>query len=118
MPHFYVSRTTTVRVAGGCSPCAPIPVCCVLAHMTQTADFPTSFAVLSPQERVDAWLSAFEMALATRDIVRATGMFAVDSFWRDLVSFTWNLKTLEGREAIGQMLETRLAGTDPSGFRT
>ncbi|WP_395309339.1 NAD(P)/FAD-dependent oxidoreductase [Mycobacterium sp. AMU20-3851] len=86
--------------------------------MTQTADFPTSFAVLSPQERVDAWLSAFEMALATRDIVRATGMFAVDSFWRDLVSFTWNLKTLEGREAIGQMLETRLAGTDPSGFRT
>jgi putative flavoprotein involved in K+ transport len=34
------------------------------------------------------------------------------------VAFTWNLKTLEGREAIGDMLENRLAGTDPSGFRT
>ncbi|WP_234803686.1 NAD(P)/FAD-dependent oxidoreductase, partial [Mycolicibacterium diernhoferi] len=68
--------------------------------------------------RVDAWLSGFETALATRDIERATGMFAADSFWRDLVSFTWNLKTLEGRAAIGDMLENRLAGTDPSGFRT
>lgn len=94
-------------------------VCCVLAHMTQTADFPAApSALLSPQERVDAWLSAFETALATRDIERATGMFAVDGFWRDLVSFTWNLKTLEGRAAIGDMLENRLAGTDPSGFRT
>ena len=45
-------------------------------------------------------------------------MFAVDSFWRDLVSFTWNLKTMEGREQITDMLTTRLAGTDPSGFRT
>ena len=44
-------------------------------------------------------------------------MFAVDSFWRDLVSFTWNLKTMEGREQITDMLTTRLAGTDPSGFR-
>ncbi|OPE44974.1 FAD-dependent oxidoreductase [Mycolicibacterium diernhoferi] len=67
---------------------------------------------------MDAWLSGFETALATRDIERATGMFAADSFWRDLVSFTWNLKTLEGRAAIGDMLENRLAGTDPSGFRT
>lgn len=88
--------------------------------MTQTADFPVapSTATRSPQERVDAWLSGFETALATRDIERATGMFAVDGFWRDLVSFTWNLKTLEGRAAIGDMLENRLAGTDPSGFRT
>jgi putative flavoprotein involved in K+ transport len=87
--------------------------------MTQTADLPVAPpAILSPQERVDAWLTDFEHALATRDIDRAVGKFAVDSFWRDLVAFTWNLKTLEGREAIGDMLENRLAGTDPSGFRT
>lgn len=87
--------------------------------MTQIADLPVAPTPrTSPQERVDAWLSAFETALATRDIARATSMFAVDSFWRDLVSFTWNLKTMEGREAIGQMLESRLAGTDPSRLRT
>ncbi|MGJ6121582.1 NAD(P)/FAD-dependent oxidoreductase [Mycolicibacterium sp. Y3] len=86
--------------------------------MTQTVELPDAPPTLSPQERVDAWLADFEHALATRDIERAVGKFAVDSFWRDLVSFTWNLKTLEGRDAIGEMLENRLAGTDPSGFRT
>jgi putative flavoprotein involved in K+ transport len=86
--------------------------------MTQIADLPVAPATLSPQERVDAWLTDFEHALATRDIERAVGKFAIDSFWRDLVAFTWNLKTLEGREAIGSMLENRLAGTDPSRFRT
>ncbi|WP_304117069.1 NAD(P)/FAD-dependent oxidoreductase [Mycolicibacterium bacteremicum] len=84
--------------------------------MTQMIDAPTP--VRSPQDRVDAWLTDFETALATRDIERAVGLFAVDSFWRDLVSFTWNLKTLEGRESITAMLTERLTGTDPSRFRT
>ncbi len=85
----------------------------MLPHMTQTVERPAAPPTPSPQERVDAWLADFEHALATRDIERAVGKFAVDSFWRDLVSFTWNLKTLEGRDAIGEMLENRLAGTDP-----
>ncbi|MDX1873138.1 NAD(P)/FAD-dependent oxidoreductase [Mycolicibacterium sp. 120266] len=88
--------------------------------MTQTIDAPAPShpEELSPQQRVDAWLTDFEHALATRDIDRAVGKFALDSFWRDLVAFTWNLKTLEGREAIAAMLTTRLAGSEPSGFRT
>jgi putative flavoprotein involved in K+ transport len=73
---------------------------------------------LSPQARVDAWLADFEAALAVRDVERVVAKFAVDSFWRDLVAFTWNLKTVEGREGVADMLEHRLAETDPSGFRT
>ncbi len=73
---------------------------------------------LTPQQRVDAWLADFEAALATRDVPRAAARFAVGGFWRDLVAFTWNLKTLEGREDIADMLAARLASTDPSGFRT
>ncbi len=73
---------------------------------------------MSPQERVDAWLADFEAALAARDIDRAVGKFAVDSFWRDLIAFTWNIKTVEGRDGIAGMLTARLADTDPSGFRT
>jgi putative flavoprotein involved in K+ transport len=84
--------------------------------MTQTID--ASIATLSPQERVDAWLADFEAALAARDIDRAVGKFAVDSFWRDLIAFTWNIKTVEGRDGIAGMLTARLADTDPSGFRT
>ena len=85
--------------------------------MTQTIDAGTT-AATSAQERIDAWLADFELALASRDIERVVGKFAVDSFWRDLVAFTWNIKTVEGRDGIADMLTERLAPTDPSGFRT
>ncbi|MEP9391763.1 NAD(P)/FAD-dependent oxidoreductase [Gordonia sp. VNQ95] len=79
-----------------------------LAHTTDEA----------PQDRAQAWLARFETALAARDIAAVTSLFATDSFWRDLVSFTWNLKTVEGREQIAEMLTERLDDTDPSGLRT
>jgi putative flavoprotein involved in K+ transport len=83
--------------------------------MTQTLDHATE---LTPQDRVTAWLADFEAALAVRDIDRAVAKFATDSFWRDLVAFTWNIKTVEGRDEIAGMLDERLAGAGPSGFRT
>jgi putative flavoprotein involved in K+ transport len=83
--------------------------------MTQTLDQSTG---LSAQDRVDAWLADFEAALAARDIERIVAKFATDSFWRDLVSFTWNIKTVEGRDGVTDMLESQLAATGPSGFRT
>lgn len=83
--------------------------------MTSTLEPQTA---VTPQQRVDAWLADFEAALAARDIERVTGKFATDSFWRDLVAFTWNIKTLEGRDDIAGMLSARLDGTAPSGFRT
>ncbi|MBJ8341884.1 NAD(P)/FAD-dependent oxidoreductase [Antrihabitans sp. YC3-6] len=86
--------------------------------MTRTLERETGSLPQGPQERVDAWLAGFEAALAARDIDAAAGMFATASFWRDLVSFTWNLKTVEGREGVAEMLTERLADTDPSGFRT
>jgi putative flavoprotein involved in K+ transport len=85
--------------------------------MTQTIDA-RPIAAMSPQERVDAWLAEFEAALAARDIDRVVDRFAIDSFWRDLVAFTWNIKTVEGRDGIADMLTARLADTDPSSFRT
>ncbi|MFC9786547.1 NAD(P)-binding domain-containing protein [Rhodococcus sp. NPDC127528] len=86
--------------------------------MTQTLDPVLRSDPATPQQRVDAWLAAFETALAGRDVEAAAGMFAADSFWRDLVAFTWNIKTVEGRDGIADMLTARLADADPSGFRT
>ncbi|NKY88588.1 NAD(P)/FAD-dependent oxidoreductase [Nocardia veterana] len=71
-----------------------------------------------PQQRVEIWLREFESALVARDIEAAAGMFALDSFWRDLVAFTWNIKTVEGRDGVADMLRARLADTDPRGFHT
>ncbi|WP_116110388.1 NAD(P)/FAD-dependent oxidoreductase [Amycolatopsis ruanii] len=84
--------------------------------MTQTID--REAPARSPQARVDAWLARFEAALAARDVEAAAGLFAVDSFWRDLVAFTWNIKTVEGREGVADLLSACLDDTDPSGFRT
>ncbi|MBC7303938.1 MAG: NAD(P)/FAD-dependent oxidoreductase, partial [Nocardia sp.] len=87
--------------------------------MTQTLDPAVRGSdATGPQQRVDAWLSAFEAALAARDVETAASMFALDSFWRDLVAFTWNIKTVEGQAGVAEMLRAQLAETDPSGFHT
>jgi len=62
------------------------------------------------------WLQKFGAALEKGDINAATGMFEPDGFWRDLVSFTWNVKTCEGRAEIKAMLAATLAGAKPKSF--
>ncbi len=84
--------------------------------MTQTVD--RTAATDTPQARVDAWLNRFETALAARDVEAAAALFAVDSYWRDLVSFTWTIKTVEGRDGVTGLLEATLDRIGPSGFRT
>ncbi len=69
---------------------------------------------LSPaDERVLAWLERFEAALTKRDAGAAAALFGGDGFWRDLVAFTWNIATLEGRDAIRAMLDAQLGAVRP-----
>ncbi len=70
----------------------------------------------SPADKVSAWLAKFNAALTARDIDAAKACFAEDCHWRDLVAFTWNIKTMEGRDAIGDMLSATLANTNPHGW--
>ncbi|MFZ2511319.1 MAG: NAD(P)/FAD-dependent oxidoreductase [Gordonia sp. (in: high G+C Gram-positive bacteria)] len=86
--------------------------------MTQTLEPETTAGAPSAQDRVDAWLTGFSAALTAGDAQAAAEMFAVDSYWRDLVAFTWNLKTSEGRDEIAAMLTDRLADTGPTGWHT
>jgi putative flavoprotein involved in K+ transport len=69
------------------------------------------------QSRLAGWLQAFGSALERGAVDEAAGLFAEDSYWRDLIAFTWNLQTSEGRPAIAEMLRARLADTAPFGFR-
>ncbi|MEO7351496.1 MAG: nuclear transport factor 2 family protein [Marmoricola sp.] len=84
---------------------------------TQVSEQPSRRAP-SPQDRVDRWLALFESALSSRDVERAAALFATESYWRDLVSFTWNLTTVEGRDGVTELLGGTLETTDPSGFAT
>lgn len=71
----------------------------------------------TPTEQAADWLARFAAALAAGQADTAAALFGEDSYWRDLVSFTWNLRTEEGRGAIHEMLAARLADVQPSNFQ-
>ncbi|WP_306258477.1 NAD(P)/FAD-dependent oxidoreductase [Pararhizobium sp. IMCC21322] len=66
---------------------------------------------------VRAILAQFQDALSTGDVDRAAECFLETGYWRDLLSFTWNIKTMEGRTAIVDMLNAQLKSVKPSQFR-
>src|SRR5215207_1999902 len=65
---------------------------------------------------VDTWLADFGDALAQRDVDRAAGMFGEQSFWRDLIAFTWNIVTVEGPAGVADLLTETLDRTDPTNW--
>lgn len=71
----------------------------------------------SPTQQASDWLAAFDQALTQGDVARALALFDADCYWRDLVAFTWNIKTCEGKEAIGAMLASVLGSVKPSNWR-
>ena len=71
----------------------------------------------TPSSAATTWLRQFDAALGAGDAATASALFTTDSFWRDLIAFTWNIKTLEGRDEITAMLDATLARTQPSGWR-
>jgi putative flavoprotein involved in K+ transport len=71
-------------------------------------------AKIDPTHRVSRWLEKFDEALSASDVEAVVDLFHEDCYWRDLVAFTWNIKTLEGRPAIAEMLRARLADVKPS----
>ena len=50
----------------------------------------TNQAVAAPAA-ITEWLASFEEALTAGDIEAAVALFAEECFWRDLVSFSWNI---------------------------
>ena len=56
--------------------------------------------------------------LERRDIDAAVALFEPDSYWRDLVAFTWNIKTVEGPAGVKDMLEHTLSNVKPRGWHT
>ena len=70
-----------------------------------------------PTQAASAWFFDFEQALRAQDLEVAMALFDADCYWRDLVSFTWNISTQEGPAAIKAMLQARLADVQPHNFQ-
>jgi putative flavoprotein involved in K+ transport len=67
-------------------------------------------------ETAHAFLEEFEDAMRREDAAAAAEMFCESSYWRDLVVFTWNIKTVENPSGVEDMLEETLAHIGPSDF--
>jgi cation diffusion facilitator CzcD-associated flavoprotein CzcO len=71
---------------------------------------------IQPNQAVATWLAAFEAAVTAGDADRAAALFAPDSHWRDLVAFTWHIRSFSGRDAIRSALGDRLPEVKPRRF--
>jgi len=63
------------------------------------------------------WLAGFEAALAGADAADLAGLFAGECHWRDILAFTWDLRTASGAAAIAGRLLPAQARMRARGFR-
>ncbi len=71
----------------------------------------------NPSDTAHQFLDNFSKALQQRDIDTVMALFNDDCYWRDLVSFTWNIKTLESKLEVSQMLAAQLDVVAPTNWR-
>ncbi len=57
------------------------------------------------ETKIQQILNTFNQSLPKSEFKRVADLLHDDCYWRDLVSFTWNIKTLEGKAQILEMLE-------------
>ncbi|MGF1658933.1 MAG: NAD(P)/FAD-dependent oxidoreductase [Rubrimonas sp.] len=71
---------------------------------------------MTPETRAAHVLTTLGEALAAGDIDRAVDLFQDVCYWRDLVAFTWNIRTMEGKGAVRAMLQAQLGHVKPTGW--
>ena len=76
-----------------------------------------NLSAIDPGAAVVSWLRDFEDSVTRGDTDTAATMFAADSHWRDLVAFTWHIRTFSGKDAIRKALLERLASAQPRNFQ-
>src|SRR6185295_7896252 len=64
----------------------------------------------------DNWLAQFEEALGKPDGALLSQLFHPDSYWRDVLALSWNIQTLNGRDAILKALPALARSAAPTGF--
>ena len=68
---------------------------------------------MADQDVARSWLEDFSLALETRDYEGLSELFAEGCAWRDLLSFTWDIQTMEGKRPILEMVSSVLDRVKP-----
>ncbi len=71
----------------------------------------------TPHSIASSWLSAFASALSSGDLNSLEGLFLPDGWLRSLLVFTWDIRSLEGREKIRAFLSSTLSNAQLSSFK-
>jgi hypothetical protein len=74
----------------------------------------TLTAVAAPATAVQDWLARFERALAAADRGLLGALFHRQSYWRDLLALTWEIRTVSGRDAIADELMANAVRAAPA----
>ena len=69
-------------------------------------------------ETANRWLAAFETALSDGDFRSVVNLFRENCHWRDLLAFTWDIKTVSGAGNIVEALRLFGVSADASDFQT
>ncbi len=67
----------------------------------------------SPRAIAQRWIDQFQRALTSSSPASVAEVFEHEGFWRDFVSFTWNLYTAEGREEIAALATATVPNIQP-----
>ncbi len=71
---------------------------------------------MNPSKQISEWLQRFEQLLSSQRFEELPEMFSVPCYWRDMLSFTWNIVTLEGVSAIEEMLQVTISSVKPQNW--
>ena len=66
---------------------------------------------------INDWLEKFEKSIKEKNIDAILDLFDKETYWRDLISFTWNIITLESKEDISLMLNKTIDKINPGNFK-
>lgn len=64
----------------------------------------------NPRLIAQAWISKLESVLASKDVSRLGSIMHTDCWWRDMLAFEWDIRTIQGldklRDYIGKNIES------------
>lgn len=67
-------------------------------------------------EAAGRWLADFERALARPGSDAAETLFHPEGYWRDILAFTWDIRTVRGAKPIVAALKRDMGDVAPTGF--
>lgn len=88
-----------------------LPQCCPLSVFFKASDMTDARGI------AQEWLRTFSDALAVADAPVLATLFTTNGYFRDLLTFSWDFRTLHGRDDIIGYLQSRTTLTEVANIR-